>query len=414
MNIAVNKNEKDEGLIAAIGHIFEQTKKNFNMIFWNGETVSYSENPEFVLRFNDKDTFKKLLMNPNSMVFAEAYMNNAFDIEGDIFSAIKLKDDLANMDISNKDKLTLFLKTAALPSLNLHTKEKDKENISHHYDISNDFYKLFLGRTMVYSCAYFKNEDEDLTTAQENKLDHICKKLRLKPGEKLLDVGCGWGSMIIWAAKNYGVEAHGITISEEQYKYALQRIKDENLEGKCFVELKDYRDIKGEEIYDKIVSIGMFEHVGAKNLPVYFKIMNRLLKDDGLFLNHGITHSKKADIAGAESEFIEKYIFPGGELHDISRVLDVMEDCDFEICDVESLREHYYKTLSHWVDNLRNEKEKATEIAAEKTFRTWLLYMTGCAINFYEGHISVYQVLLGKSARKTGFSIPLTREYMYK
>ena len=276
-------NNKDGGLIKAIEKIFSKTKKNFNIKFWNGETISYTKNPEFILKFNDEDVFKKIISSPTTMNFAEAYMNKDFCIEGNIFSALSLKDDISKLEISNKDKLNLFLKTASLPIINKHTKEKDKENIAHHYDISNDFYRLFLGSSMTYSCAYFKDSEEALTKAQENKVDHICKKLRLKAGEELLDVGCGWGTMITWAAKHYGVKAHGVTISEQQYKYVCERIKAENLEGKCSVELKDYRDIKGEGIFDKIVSIGMFEHVGMKNLPTYFNIMNRLLKKMGCF-----------------------------------------------------------------------------------------------------------------------------------
>lgn len=410
---AVKEEKQDHELVSKIEEIFSKTNKNFNMEFWNGENVVYSEKPDFVLKFNDKETFKRLLMNPNSMTFAEAYMNKEFDIEGNIFLALQLKEELKNLEVSNKDKMALFLKTASIPKLNMHTKEKDKENIEHHYDISNDFYKLFLGSSMVYSCAYFKEENQDITTAQENKLDHICKKLRLKSGEKLLDVGCGWGSMIIWASKHYGVEAHGVTISKEQYKYVSERIKHEGLEDKCFVELKDYRDIEGNEVYDKIVSIGMFEHVGTKNLPEYFKIMNRLLKSEGLFLNHGITKQENANIAKAEAEFIEKYIFPGGELNSISYVQHIVEQEEFEIFDVECLREHYYKTLSCWVKNLQANKDKAIKDASELIYRTWLLYMTGCALNFKEGSISVYQVLLGKQRKTPGFNIPLTRDYIY-
>ncbi|SMC22795.1 cyclopropane-fatty-acyl-phospholipid synthase [Clostridium acidisoli DSM 12555] len=405
----------DSALIEAIEHIFKQTEKNFNVEFWNGETINYTDSPKFTLKFNDKDAFKKIMTKPSAISFAEAFIDKTFDIEGDVINALTLKDQLNDVEISNSDKLTLLLKgTSIKEAINMHTKEKDKENIAHHYDISNDFYRLFLGSTMTYSCAYFKNEDDDLTTAQENKVDHICKKLRLKPGEKLLDVGCGWGKMIMWAAKHYGVEAHGVTISEEQYKYVTEKIKEEKLEDKCFVELKDYRDIEGEGVYDKIVSIGMFEHVGKKNLPLYFDDMFRLLKEDGLFLNHGITHSKKLVVSKEESEFIEKYIFPGGELQTVSDVITFMEDANYEVCDVESLREHYSKTLVLWVNNLMKNKDKAIEYSSERTYRTWLLYMIGCALNFHSGSISIYQILLSKSPKKPIYNIPLTREYMYK
>lgn len=404
--------KSDDELINCLENIFSKTDKNFNIELWNGKVISYSYNPKFILKFLDKDIFKDLVINPNIMSFAKAFMNKTFDIEGNIFDALKLKDDISHLEISNKDKLNLFLKTVSFHKV--HSKEKDKESIAHHYDISNDFYKIFLGQTMMYSCAYFKDNTDDLNLAQENKMEHICKKLSLKKGDKLLDVGCGWGSMIIWAAKNYDVESTGVTISREQYDYAKAKIKMEGLEKKCSVELKDYRDIKGEKVFDKIVSIGMFEHVGSENLPMYFDIMNRLLKDDGLFLNHGITNRKNAELSKNEAEFIDKYIFPNGELKNISDILNIIETSKFDVFDVECLREHYYKTLECWVENLKANKDKAIMTASESIYRTWLLYMSGCAINFERDFISIYQILLGKQRQKPGFIIPLTREYMYK
>lgn len=406
-----NTDIKDKEIIKTLNSIFSKSNKKFNIEFWNKEIISYSDNPKFTLKFLDKDVFIQLITNPNIMSFAKAFIDKKIDVEGDIFEAIKLKDDIANIEISNKDKITLFFKTVS--SHNIHTKEKDKQNISYHYDISNDFYNLFLGNTMMYSCAYFKQNDYNLDTAQQNKMEHICKKLRLKQGDKFLDVGCGWGSMIIYAAKKYNVIATGVTISEEQYKYVKQRIKEEKLEDKCFIELKDYRDIKGKELYDKIVSIGMFEHVGIKNLPDYFEHIRKLLKNNGIFLNHGITIKKDTKLSKNEGEFIQKYIFPGGELKNIGYIVDVMEDIKFDIVDVECLRQHYYKTLVCWVKNLESNKQKAIKLTNEHTYRTWLLYMIGCAINFEQDCISVYQVLLTKQRKRFNFITPLTREYMY-
>lgn len=216
----------------------------------------------------------------------------------------------------------------------VHTKVSDQESISHHYDLSNEFYQLFLDENMVYSCAYFRSED-DLSQAQKNKLDHICKKLRLKPGEKLLDIGCGWGGLIGWAAKHYGVDAHGVTISQNQHDYAKKWIAMQGLADRCSVEIKDYRDLTGT--YDKIVSVGMFEHVGIRNFPVYFGTAQRLLKEKGLFLNHGITVNKGRKRSTPESQFIDKYVFPNGELDNISNILHQMESARFEVLDVESL-----------------------------------------------------------------------------
>lgn len=400
---------KDDEIIEIIDSIFSKTSKNFNIEFWNNQSIVYCDNPKFIIKFRDKENTKQLIMNPDILSFAEAFINKTIDIEGDIFNAIKLKNDISQLEISNKDKLNLLFKVG---SVNIHSKDKDKANIAFHYDISNDFYKLFLGETMMYSCAYFKTKNSNIDDAQKDKLDHICKKLMLKPNETLLDVGCGWGSMIIWASLNYGVKATGITISKEQYEYAKKQIKLNNLEDRCSVELKDYRDISGKHIYDKIVSIGMFEHVGLKKLPEYFRIIHRLLKDDGLFLNHGITTRKNNNLSKNEGKFITKYIFPGGELESISNVLTVMEDESYDIIDVECLRQHYYKTLKYWVENLKANEKEAIKLTNETIYRTWLLYMTGCAINFFEDYISVYQVLLCKK-RKKGFVVPLTRDYIY-
>ncbi len=266
----------------------------------------------------------------------------------------------------------------------------------------------------MYSCAYFKQDDWNLDLAQQNKIEYICKKLRLKQGDRLLDIGCGWGSIIIYAAKKYNVIATGVTISKEQYKYVKHKIKQENLENKCFVELKDYRDIDGKELYNKIVSVGMFEHIGIKNLPIYFEHIKNLLKSDGIFLNHGITVKKGNKLSKHEGEFIQKYIFPGGELKNIGYIIDVMEDMKFDIIDVECLRQHYYKTLVCWAKNLEANKQEAIKLTNEYIYRTWLLYIIGCAINFEKDCISVYQVLLTKQNKKSNFIMPLTREYMYK
>lgn len=400
---------KDKILIETVNSIFNDAYKNFNIEFWNGEKLIYSQNPSFTIKFLDRDIFLQLVTNPNIMSFATAFIDKKLDIEGNIFDAIKLKDYISNLEISNRDKITLFFKTT---SIHRHTKHSDMHNISYHYDISNKFYELFLKETMVYSCAYFKDENNDITKAQHNKMDYICKKLQLQSGERFLDIGCGWGSMIMWATKHYGVKATGVTISKQQYEYAVEKIKDENLEDRCTVKLLDYRDIEGEAEYDKIVSIGMFEHVGIKNLPTYFNTVNRLLKDNGIFLNHGITVKKDTKLSKNEGEFIQKYIFPGGELKNISYILDVMEDSKFDILDVECLRKHYYKTLKCWVENLQSNSQKAIEAAGEYIYRTWLLYMTGCAVNFEADKIAVYQILVSKE--KAGFLSPLTRDYMYR
>lgn len=295
-----------------------------------------------------------------------------------------------------------------------HTKARDKKANAYHYDVSNDFYRLFLGEEMVYSCAYFRRPGADINEAQRDKLTYLCKKLRLQPGEKLLDIGCGWGGLGIWAAKHFSAEAYGVTLSKNQYEYAQEWIEREGVGHLCRVELRDYRDIPGEALFDKIVSVGMFEHVGIKNFPLYLNVANRLLREKGLFLNHGITEEKKARGKSSGIKFINTYVFPDGELTNISQILHFMEAARFEILDVESLRTHYAKTLRLWTQNLQSQKEKALQLVGEKIYRIWELYMAGCSYGFEKGNINVYQILASKHT-ELGFSRhPLTRADLYR
>ncbi|MEM2954792.1 MAG: cyclopropane-fatty-acyl-phospholipid synthase family protein [Candidatus Nanoarchaeia archaeon] len=290
--------------------------------------------------------------------------------------------------------------------------KKDKQAISYHYDLSADFYRLFLGDYMVYSCAYFEKGDEDINTAQLKKMEYICRKLNLKGGENLLDIGCGFGALIIYASKNYQVKSYGITLSDVQYSYAKDWIKREGLEELCTVELKDYRELEGKNKFDKIVSVGMFEHVGIKNLVKYFEIVKGLLKDNGLFLNHGITVDGMTKRRGPGTKFMNTFVFPRGELTNIGYINHIMEKVGFEILDVESLRLHYAKTLKIWRDSLEENREKALEIVGERIYRIWNLYMAACAHGFEKGNINIYQVLLSK-VRSGVKHIPLTRAHLY-
>jgi cyclopropane-fatty-acyl-phospholipid synthase len=278
--------------------------------------------------------------------------------------------------------------------------------------LSNEFYELWLDRAMVYSCAYFENAEQDLDSAQQAKLDHVCRKLLLRPGETLLDVGCGWGALVIHAAKTYGVRAHGITLSSKQLAIARQRIAQAGLEDRVSVELRDYRDLKGEALYDKVASIGMFEHVGLKNLPTYFSTVHRLLKPRGLFLNHGITHQAEGWKRNLSTEFINRYVFPDGQLDTVSNVQRVMERADFEVDDVEALRPHYALTLRHWVQRLEQNRMRALQFVSESTYRVWRLYMSACALQFEAGDIGIYQILAGKRAAGIP-AVPLTRRHLY-
>lgn len=287
----------------------------------------------------------------------------------------------------------------------------DRHAIRYHYDVSNDFYKLFLGHHMVYSCAYFHHEHDSLDQAQSNKLDYICRKLRLKKGESLLDIGCGWGSLVIHATKYYGVQAHGITLSQNQYTYARELIKREGLSDRCQVEIKDYRELQGEACFDKIASIGMFEHVGLKNFSIYFKIAKRLLKGHGLFLNHGITTARTKISQGTGSRFMDTFVFPNAGLINSAHILQRMEEEGFEILDMESLRRHYAKTLAHWTLNLQANQAGALRMVEERTYRIWILFMAACSHAFETGRTNVYQVLLGKKGCND--QVPLTRSDLY-
>jgi cyclopropane-fatty-acyl-phospholipid synthase len=299
------------------------------------------------------------------------------------------------------------------PKVRAHSKAENRDAIQFHYDVSNEFYKLWLDQAMVYSCGYFECPDDGLDRAQQAKLEHICRKLILRPGERFLDIGCGWGALVIHAAQRYGVYAHGVTLSEKQLNVARRRIAEAGLEERATVELKDYRDLPGESSYDKVASVGMFEHVGLENLPLYFSTVHRLLKPGGLFLNHGITHKEVGWQKNPWTEFINRYVFPDGQLDSISSIQAHMELAKFEIADVEALRPHYALTLRHWVNRLERRHARALEYVSEATYRVWRSYMAGCALEFESGHLGIYQVLASKRSVQSA-GLPLTRRHLYR
>jgi len=397
----------------------------------NGKTITFSTNtPDCILVFNRFKPLRDLILAPDPLRLSETYFRGWADIEGNIYSVLGLREYLGSLRLSLFEKLSLWVAALSLvdpedrkhndlaawgwskPSaMQMHSKSMNREAIGFHYDVSNDFYKLWLDKQMVYSCAYFDHAGDSLENAQNNKLDLICRKLHLQPGERLLDIGCGWGALVIWAVEHYGVKAHGVTLSKNQYDYAMQKIRERGLERQITIELKDYRDIEGDEIYDKISSVGMFEHVGIRNLPIYFSAAHRLLKQGGLFLNHGITQDVEGGTMSIGSEFINRYVFPDGELDMIGNIQREMERTSFEIHDVESLRPHYAITLRHWVERLERHHEAALQYVSETVYRVWRLYMAGCALQFENGELGVYQILAARRIRKT-LSIPLTRSYI--
>ncbi|HJW55375.1 MAG TPA: cyclopropane-fatty-acyl-phospholipid synthase family protein, partial [Burkholderiaceae bacterium] len=293
-----------------------------------------------------------------------------------------------------------------------HSKKVDEEAIRYHYDVSNEFYSMWLDKNMVYSCAYFEHGDEDLDTAQLKKIDHILTKIRLQPNQTLLDIGCGWGALVMRAAEKYGAKCVGITLSQHQCDLARERVARAGLSDRVDIRLEDYRDVGGT--YDRITSVGMFEHVGARNLPLYFSRMRELLADEGVAMNHGITTTDPRDgeAAYGGGEFITKYVFPQGELHHIGTVLRTMQEGGLEALDVENLRRHYAKTCSAWADNFETNAERIKPLVDEKRFRIWRVYLAGCAYAFMQDWISLYQIVCTKAGRDVS-SLPWSRRYMY-
>jgi len=373
----------------------------------NGHRFAPRERPAVTLRVPRESALRNFV-NADLAALGEAYVEGEFDVEGPIDEALRAAEKLArSWGASAKGRL---------PRLARHSRERDRKAISYHYDVSNDFYRLWLDQRMVYSCAYFKTGDEDIDTAQVQKLDHICRKLRLQPGDRLLDIGCGWGALVLHAAAKYGADATGVTLSENQCMLAEKRIRDAGLAGRCRVQLQDYRDIQGEGVFDRISSVGMFEHVGLKNLPAYFATIHRLLANGGIAMNHGITavDTENREVGLGAGEFVEKYVFPHGELPHVSLVLKEMSDAKLEVMDVETLRLHYARTLSHWSQRLEANLAGARAHAGEKRTRIWRLYLAGCAHAFERNWVTIHQVLATKPGDPARNPLPWTRDYMYR
>jgi cyclopropane-fatty-acyl-phospholipid synthase len=426
-----------DGAADLLQRLFRGFEGSLALRLWNGATLrlgracAVESEPRFTLVCNNPGVVRSMVLGRDPLRLAEAYFRGEIDIEGDFFAALGLKDHVHSIRLSFRNRLGAVLAALRLTALEdarpslanssvrlhgrsvkSHSKTENRAAISFHYDVSNEFYRLWLDEERVYSCAYFTRPDESLDQAQRNKLEHICRKLRLRPGERLLDIGCGWGALVCWAARHHGVRAHGITLSRQQFVYAEQRIRAEGLQEQVTVELRDYRDIAGDGTYDKVSSVGMFEHVGLANLSTYLATVRRVLRPGGLFLNHGITHDEEGWNKTVATDFINRYVFPDGELDCVSNIQLGMERAGFEIHDVEGLRPHYALTLRHWVQRLEANREAALREVDAPTFRVWRLYMAACALEFESGGTGVYQILA--STRNRGeWAVPLSRGDLY-
>ena len=408
--------------------------RSFAIRLWGQGEIPADTQADFTLVLNHPGALRRMFSPPIELSAGEAYIYGDFDIEGDIYSFYNLLDALVSQNFTPGEAASLVREIQRLPNTGpereitrqparltgkAHTPQRDMQAIRFHYNVSNEFCSLWLDRLMQYSCGYFPTGSEDLDTAQELKIEHICRKLRLKPGERLLDIGCGWGGLVIRAANTHGVIALGVTLSDKQAAFAQQKAASAGITDQVHIEMCDYRELEGES-FDKIVSVGMFEHVGRKHLPEYFAQAYRLLKPGGLFLNHGIARrAQAADLAqlkgldgnnlaagGLQSyferkvlgtgSFSQRYIFPDGELVPVSEANLIAEAAGFELRDVENLREHYALTLRNWVHRLEQHHSEAASLVSESVYRTWRLYMSFCVVQFEHAQITVNQSLFAK------------------
>ncbi len=375
--------------------------------FWNGEVITA---PAALVRLRvNTPRALRILARPSLGGLARAYVEGWIDLEGRAQDIMELGRALCQTEASAESKRGTDWRWWR------HTRSRDRRNITYHYDVSNEFYGLWLDRNRVYSCAYFEQGDEDLDTAQEKKLDLICRKLMLKPGERLLDIGCGWGGLILRAAERYGARALGITLSDDQHAYVQAEIARRGLQDRVEVRLMDYRDVPEDTPYDKIASVGMFEHVGLKKLPAYFDKIHRLLRPGGLVMNHGITSVtlRSRGLGSGIAEFSEDYVFPGGELTHVSTVIEAMAGAGLEPLDAENLRPHYARTLWTWVERLEGRQGDALRLIGEQKYRIWRIYMAGSAYAFQRNWLALFQVLGGKPLDGGRQEYPFNRRHVY-
>jgi cyclopropane-fatty-acyl-phospholipid synthase len=418
-------------------------RRRFDVRYWDGSVES--GNPDdraFTIVLTRPGALRRMLLPPSELSIVEAYLSGDVDVEGDLSAAVTIADainaqlrsplviasvvrDLLALpkgDTRADDVRRIRAENKVGPSGRPHEPRRDRAAIQYHYDVGNDFYQLWLDERMIYSCAYFASPTMTLDEAQEAKLDLVCRKLRLHPGERFLDVGCGWGALVMHAAQHYDVQAVGITLSQQQLALARDRIDAAGLASRCHIELCDYRDVSRLGNFDKVASIGMVEHVGVDHLPEYFTSVHAVLQPGGLFLNHGIVSVEASHPLsfGQQIErklwrrdaFIDQYVFPDGKLGPFHSVVGSAESSGFETRDVESLREHYVLTLREWVKRLESCEEEAITLVGQHAYRVWRLYMTAAEYGFAHGRLNVLQALFAKP-RNGDAMLPLTRADLY-
>jgi len=374
---------------------------------WDGERLDFSSEPARVtIRVPDRSALR-YLRSPSLYSLGKAYVEGAIDVKGRAADIISVGNVLSEHLGKGRSRLVDALRRR-VP----HTRTLDAEAIRYHYDVSNEFYAAWLDPGMVYSCAYFEDGTESLATAQQKKIDHILRKIDLRPGQRLLDIGCGWGALVLRAAQHFGARCVGITLSENQAALARERVERAGLQGQVEIRLQDYRDVQGR--FERITSVGMFEHVGVQHLADYFSTIHSLLEDDGVVMNHGITTTNVDNSATpyGGGDFIDQYVFPHGELAHLATVVRTMQEGGLEVRDVENLRRHYARTCATWTDNFEANAERIRTLTDEKRFRIWHVYLAGCAYAFAHDRISLYQIVCGKAGQDPA-TIPWSRKYMY-
>jgi cyclopropane-fatty-acyl-phospholipid synthase len=410
---------------------------DFGLRLWDGSLIPAEWSPTALsVAIADEGAIAGFLRAPNVVSLANLWAAKRIDIlNGTIFDLVARRPKVPTRQLRRALDKALAIRTALsflfvsrggpwpLEAVGKDREsdgsaEANKKNIAHHYDVSNAFYEMWLDKEMVYTCSYFHDWSDDLDKTQIQKLDMVCRKLRLKPGENMLDMGCGWGALSCFAAQNYGVKAYGVTLSEQQVAYANAKIQRLGLSDRVTIECKDYALVDGQSRFDKVAAIGMLEHVGIENFPTYFKTVDRVLKPGGLFLHHAITRPGKSRAARtgkkrADFAALTRYIFPGGELDYIGRTVTNLELHGFEVHDVEAWREHYQRTCRMWHDRLLARYDDACVEVGEVTTRIWLAYLAACSITFERNNAGLYQTLASKRV-KGPVGLPPTRADLYR